>query len=231
MASRSYSSGVVAALMSLSRGTCCWPDCGTRVIRFVDDEPALQVQIAHIRALNPGGPRYDHAMTDRQRNSFASLVLLCVVHHNRVDRDHGEYSVERLVQWKQDAERRSDHAMRGLADIDWTGVNDRLLEEVIVNAFDQQLDRLHDAVTRLEDFDSEAAALIRPLIDELAAARISRPVLNEDMIELLHSSSRQLTGLEDTVVHLSIAAERLEKLPGWIDELNAAGENLRAYPM
>lgn len=231
MATRSYSRGVYAALMSLSRGTCYWPDCGTTIVRLVDSEPAVQVQIAHIRAVRPDGPRYDRAMTDRERNAFDNLMLLCVAHHNRVDRDHSHYPVERLQQWKRDAERLFGDAIVSLNDVDWTDVTSLKLEEAIAAALDDHLKRLGDAVTRLERIAPDAAALLRPLLDGLAAAQMTHVHVNEDVATMLHTASLRLQNLEDSATLLGNAADRLEQLPNWIDQLAAAANRMPNYEM
>ena len=49
------------------------------------DVPAIKVQIAHIRAANKNGPRFDANMTDDERRAFPNLLLLCTYHHASVD--------------------------------------------------------------------------------------------------------------------------------------------------
>ena len=55
--------------MSLSNGTCYRPECSEPVVRFINNDPRVNVQIAHIRAAEPGGARYDANMTDEARRS------------------------------------------------------------------------------------------------------------------------------------------------------------------
>jgi hypothetical protein len=78
----------------------------THVIVLVDGEPASNVEIAHIRGAVLGSPRYDAAMTDDERRSFANLILLCTSHRKVVDRLHpGDYPVDVLAGWKAQHER------------------------------------------------------------------------------------------------------------------------------
>ena len=85
MASRYYTTTTQTALTWLSDGTCYWPGCPERVIRLVNGEYKLALQIAHICAVSPGGPRHDPAMAEPDRNDFANLILLCYVHHTAID--------------------------------------------------------------------------------------------------------------------------------------------------
>lgn len=103
---RDYTQGTERALYAFSATTCYFPGCQTRVIVLVDGEPVSNVEIAHIRGAVPGSPRYDPAMTDDERRSFANLILLCTPHHKVVDRLHPEdYPVEVLVGLKAQHER------------------------------------------------------------------------------------------------------------------------------
>jgi hypothetical protein len=73
MAKRNYTAGVRAALISFSAGSCYWPGCGRRLLSNVAGEYFIDLDIAHICALEKGGPRYNSNMTDKQRND--SLML------------------------------------------------------------------------------------------------------------------------------------------------------------
>ena len=123
-----YTSGTRAALYAFSRRTCYFPDCDVPVVRFVEDEPVINVEIAHICGAVLGAPRYDEAMTDDERRSFANLLLLCIPHHKTIDRLHpDDYSVEELARWKR--ERESPEAVSTL-----TGITEDRLEQLIEEA-------------------------------------------------------------------------------------------------
>jgi hypothetical protein len=136
---RDYTQGTERALYAFSAMTCYFPDCPTRVIILVDGEPVSNVEIAHIRGAVPGSPRYDTAMTDDERRSFANLILLCTPHHKVVDRLHpGDYPVEVLAGWKVQHER--DAGIDG-SDL-WSVTEDRfldLIEKALASAGPQRL--------------------------------------------------------------------------------------------
>ncbi len=101
---RDYSAGTKAALAALSRGTCYYPGCPQPVIRFVEGEPYIDYQIAHIRDARSGN-RFDPAMTDDERRAFSNLILLCKPHHDFVDKRHPDrFDTPTLREWKRKRE-------------------------------------------------------------------------------------------------------------------------------
>lgn len=97
---RNYRQATRSALIALSQGTCYEPSCPRPLVVFDDGEPYTNFDVAHIRDAKPGN-RYDPNMTDKERASFKNLVLLCRVHHTKVDKTHPEdFSIELLEQWK-----------------------------------------------------------------------------------------------------------------------------------
>jgi hypothetical protein len=98
---RAYSAGTSLALYALANGNCYFPDCSARVVVFVEGHPVNNAQIAHVYGANPGSARYDPAMTDGERRSFANLILLCKSHHTLVDTVvPDQYDAATLLQWK-----------------------------------------------------------------------------------------------------------------------------------
>lgn len=85
------------------------------------------MQIAHIAAAEPGGPRFD-ASTDEERRPIDNLILLCQAHHNLVDkiRTH-DFPADELLRWKADNE---DPVLRS-ALLD-ASVNDANLEQILM---------------------------------------------------------------------------------------------------
>lgn len=128
---RQYTSATVRALYALSGTTCYYPDCPRSVVTFIDDEPFTEVQIAHIRAASPDGPRYDPNMTDNERRAFANLILLCKPHHDLVDKRHPDrYSVETLVEWKSEREGSMGIERQNLSGIDEDALIDAILTAI-----------------------------------------------------------------------------------------------------
>lgn len=101
---RDYTDTTRTALAVLSRGSCYFPGCERPVIVMLDDEPYVDVQIAHIYDANVGN-RHDPNMTDDQRRDFSNLILLCKPHHNLVDKRHPDrFPAQVLRAWKSERE-------------------------------------------------------------------------------------------------------------------------------
>jgi len=204
---RNYGAGVVTALVSLAQGTCYWPKCEEPIVRFVNARPVNNFETAHIRAANKDGPRYAEGMTDEERNSFENLILLCLVHHKIVDKlQPNAFSIELLQSWKAVREAGGSAALRGLTE--------ERLQELITASFQSFKTQFDDAVDRLEAVDFEAAKLLRPLIDELAAARFHARFPDEETAADLVRAAKELAHLEETADILAQAARDLRELEG-----------------
>src|SRR5436309_2288498 len=104
---RAYNRATIFTLATLGQGTCYWPEppCKVPAIVHIQGEPVINLQIAHIRAAEPNGPRYVPAMSDDERRSWRNLILLCTPHHNMIDKiKPDDYPVEKLEQWKSGRE-------------------------------------------------------------------------------------------------------------------------------
>lgn len=59
---------------------------------------------AHITAASPGGPRYDDSLSSEERGSSDNGIWLCQICAKLVDSDQSRYTVDKLREWKSDAE-------------------------------------------------------------------------------------------------------------------------------
>lgn len=97
-----YETGTERALFRLSKGTCYYPGCEVPIMSLVEGHAIIGVQIAHIRGANANSARYDESMTDDERRAFSNLMLMCVPHHNLIDRLEPEnHPVALLEDWKR----------------------------------------------------------------------------------------------------------------------------------
>ena len=88
-------------LFALSGNRCAFPRC----VEVIVHESTVVGKICHIKAANPGGPRYDPQQTAVERHGYDNLVLLCGKHSTVIDDDEEAYTVERLRKMKVDHER------------------------------------------------------------------------------------------------------------------------------
>ncbi len=205
---REYSNTTVAALMTLARGGCYAPRCGAPTVRIIDGEPVLNLDIAHIRALKPSGKRFDPEWTLEQRNSFANLLLLCNVHHKRVDGVGSEkYPVEVLENWKRLREADGQDALAGLS-----GLTEARLVEMIYEAQEAYVDRVGPLLKAVAQEMPELASLMRVLRSDLKALGGRDPGVSEDTALMLYQASNGLRHLQDDAPWLQQASDGLRHL-------------------
>ena len=101
MASRTYSDQTIKRLFGLAGNTCSYPECSEKLVS-TDHNVS---QICHIEAFSKGGPRYNSKSSDKERNDYPNLILLCKNHHGIVDEKDSNglprYSVTELKAMKQ----------------------------------------------------------------------------------------------------------------------------------
>lgn len=101
-AQRTPTEATTKRLFALSRNRCAFPKCTTPIVQL---SGTVTGEICHIKARNPGGPRYDATQSDEQRHAFDNLVLFCSVHHKIVDDQPARFTVELLKDMKEMHER------------------------------------------------------------------------------------------------------------------------------
>lgn len=85
---------------------CSFPTCRTPTVGATSDGDG-EINIgtaAHICAAAPGGPRYDEKMLPEERSSAKNGIWMCRDHGKAIDSTDPEFTVERLRQWKRQAE-------------------------------------------------------------------------------------------------------------------------------
>lgn len=84
----------IKRLFAVSGNRCAFPKCEISLIDNLSGK--VTGKICHIKAKNPGGPRYDPTQSDKERNAFENLLLMCPIHHDVADADPESYTVSRL---------------------------------------------------------------------------------------------------------------------------------------
>ena len=105
---RYYTVADRALLWSRSGGLCCFPDCDVECVEEAQNEdPSATIgQFGHIEGSSNEGPRPNPSLSERQRDEYPNLILLCPTHHRRVDVFDSVYTVAELRQWKSEREAR-----------------------------------------------------------------------------------------------------------------------------
>jgi hypothetical protein len=210
--------GSTKSLFLLSRGCCYVPGCDEAVMRLSDGRPHVQLLITHIRALDEGGPRYDPAMTDRERCSFSNMMLLCAGHHAEVSAD-GSIPAETLWHWK--AVREGELALQ-LNDLDWA--TQEKLEKWMDDAVIRTREAFSGALNRLNDVDRDTSGLLRRVVDEA----MDRPYAKR--APEFEQPTEQMWMLLDTAqgvaARMQEASSSLAGLTGTVQALERSSENL-----
>jgi hypothetical protein len=63
---------------------------------FDGDGDTIAAQICHINAKSAGGPRYDCGQSEKERNDYDNLILLCPEHHKQVDEHPDRFTADDL---------------------------------------------------------------------------------------------------------------------------------------
>ncbi|HEU5025926.1 MAG TPA: hypothetical protein VFV01_13485 [Spirillospora sp.] len=208
---RSYDRNTLSSLGYLSGGRCYYPGCPEPVFREIDGRWHLVGQIAHIRAANLNGPRYEPSMTDDQRRAIENLMIFCHPHHSLIDKldNAPRYTVVVLHRWKAQREADPNEAVKRLREVSPSG-----LRKIVADGLERHDTLMLEAIARLKRSDQEAASVMRSLIEELTEAyAIQRQGLNPDMVEMLNLAADKLMrfGGSDTAEMLNLAADRLER--------------------
>ena len=89
-------------------GKCSNPSCNRETCGPSDnpDKSVILGDAAHIRAASPGGPRYDASMSVEERVHISNGIWLCKNCARLIDINEEAYSVEMLLKWKEEAERK-----------------------------------------------------------------------------------------------------------------------------
>lgn len=185
---RSYTKSTLWALVALGRSSCYWPDppCSQRAIVMVKGQPVTNLEIAHIYAAHPDGPRYRADMTDAERRHASNVILLCTKHHMFIDKVRpGKYPAEVLTKWKADREKGALDGLQGFTDEDIPAAMTKAMKQAVVE--------LRDAIEQLKTVNPEAASVL----------------LDVDVADLLNAASHRLADLPDTAEMLYAAATRL----------------------
>lgn len=93
-------------IANLAGWLCSYPGCRAHTVGATSDgEDKIDIgTAAHICAAAPGGPRYDAKMSPEDRASAKNGIWMCRDHGKAIDSKDPKFTVERLREWKKQAE-------------------------------------------------------------------------------------------------------------------------------
>jgi len=104
-----FTQDTVNKLRRRAGNICSNPECYKQTLepQITDEEKTTDTGIAaHICAASENGPRYDRAMSEKDRKHISNAVWLCSHCATKIDREAAAYPVALLKQWKKSAEKR-----------------------------------------------------------------------------------------------------------------------------
>ena len=100
-------------ILAASGSRCAFEACSDIIVDRVHG--VLVGKIAHIRARNEGGARFDPNQTEEENRSASNLMALCSKHHDIVDAREDIYTIESLTAMKTEHEEKVENS----ADRSW----------------------------------------------------------------------------------------------------------------
>ena len=95
----------IKLLWGRAGGRCSYIDCNRDLfLEEEDGEYTILGSTAHIRSAKENGPRYESQYNKDKLNEYENLILLCEIHHKQVDSRPDIYTVEKLVNMKNEHE-------------------------------------------------------------------------------------------------------------------------------
>jgi hypothetical protein len=101
-----FSEATIEVLAKRVAYLCSRASCRRRTVgpHTSEIKATLVGEAAHICAASPGGPRYDHSMSDEERCSPDNGIWLCAYCATEIDKDAARFPVSLLRPWKEAAE-------------------------------------------------------------------------------------------------------------------------------
>ncbi|NMO53444.1 hypothetical protein HH310_19920 [Actinoplanes sp. TBRC 11911] len=209
---------VKRALYAMSNGTCYAPGCvQPAFLETGAGGPRMNVEVAHIYGVKRNAPRFRDDLTDRERDDWRHLLLLCKAHHNAVDDPTSGarlYPAETLLTWKNDKEIAIFGVLTG-------SVTQDSMERMLAKYFEDPSERLASLIDRLETVVDEADSTGRISSSAVQELRLVVSMLAETDAYRLAASARALNEaadiyaslkLKETATALSDAATHLSTL-------------------
>ncbi len=99
---RQISSKTHKMLWGRAASRCAFPHCRRELVMDSNaiDQASLVGQECHIVAKEKDGPRGNSPLSQKQRDEYENLLLLCNIHHKLIDDQPNTYTVESLQQIK-----------------------------------------------------------------------------------------------------------------------------------
>jgi hypothetical protein len=180
-ARRTYSDRTLKLLWGRSAGRCAMPECRMEVFAEATDYDPIVVMggMAHVAGASNIGPRANTELSEKERNDYENLILLCRNCHGRIDKQPRSNPTAYLLALRQDHEAwvRAQLPERGRSRTGWKAVSlvgdhpvdlataDAALSPDFVNGDPMRI-RVPTETTDWQAVDLEIAAAARSLMSD-----------------------------------------------------------------
>lgn len=124
---RAYSDLTLKLLWGRAAGRCAMPECRTELFADATDYDPIVVigEMAHVAGASDCGPRADEGLSEKERNDYENLILLCRNCHGRIDKQARSNPTAYLLAVKQEHEAwvRAQLPERGRSSTGWKAVS------------------------------------------------------------------------------------------------------------
>jgi hypothetical protein len=204
---RDYKRSTIFALAALGQGTCYWPSppCTMPLLVHVEGQPITNLEIAHIRAADPNGPRAVKGMPDDVLRSWSNLILLCKPHHVYVDKIRpDDFSIETLQTWKA---KREQGGLAKLNELSNAITEDRL-QEMLADSAREAYQEIRRLLAEHKPIDPDAAMLLNevatrlsPTLSEYGPALERASTVLSEYGPMLNTAAATLSGSLESLHH------------------------------
>lgn len=126
-ARRTYSDRTLKLLWGRAAGRCAMPECRVEVFAEATDYDPIVVigEMAHVAGASDAGPRANASLSEKERNGYENLILLCRNCHGRIDKQPRSNPTAYLSALRQDHEAwvRAQLPERGKSITGWKAVS------------------------------------------------------------------------------------------------------------
>lgn len=154
----------IKLLWGKAASRCAFPNCRLPLTQDCENSSSSITigEQAHIVAEKENGSRGNSLLTDKERNSYDNLILLCPTHHTIIDKNPKDFPVEKLHAFKTEHElwvlqtlSQSWDLNQQARDIIYTSLIDAVVEYCHLSQWQQWTSRPLEPIPRL-DYDLAA---------------------------------------------------------------------------
>ena len=236
------------ALWGKSGNKCSFPDCKQDLVMNESETDDLSVigEEAHIVARKEKGPRGKSELPKEQRDEYNNLILLCSIHHKRIDDRENIYTIDLLHQYKKKHENwvSSNLSLDKIEEIkseftfqpdqNWfknqceSSIHDLGKRYTPKLNVELKISEIFEGLGRTEKFKSKITECFDRLLIKGKKVLRKQPEVKES-IEILENHFGELDVLFNDTEFLGTVSLPIEKLAGLLESIQSLVQKIDAY--